>query len=85
MGTLRLSKIETIEIYDMTLKTPFNMIISGSSGSTKTMTICKILIYKAFCSRIWHQKSFYNKWQNKYDDMKQSRLVTKFIKAIPPQ
>ena len=38
--------METSEIYDMTLKTPFNMILSGISGSGKTKKICKILIYK---------------------------------------
>ena len=39
--------METSEIYDMTLKTPFNMIISGSSGSGKTKKNCKILKYKS--------------------------------------
>ena len=34
------------EVYDMTLKTPFNMIISGASGSGKTQKVMKILKYK---------------------------------------
>ena len=34
------------EVYDMTLKTPFNMIISGSSGSGKTTKLVKLLQYK---------------------------------------
>ena len=49
--------MESSEIYDMTLKTPFNMIISGSSGSGKTKKICKILKYKDIFSTIRHQKS----------------------------
>ena len=36
----------TEEVYDMTLKTPFNMIISGSSGSGKTAKITKLLQFK---------------------------------------
>ena len=35
-----------VEVYDMTLKTPFNMIISGSSGSGKTTKLVKLLKYK---------------------------------------
>ena len=34
------------EVYDMTLKTPFNMIIAGASGSGKTAKLTKILKYK---------------------------------------
>ena len=79
--------METSEIYDMTLKTPFNMIISGSSGSGKTKKICKILKYKDILFNNTTSKVFffYNEWQDAYDELKQLRLVTKFIKGIPPQ
>ena len=35
-----------IEIYNMTLQTPFNIIISGPSGSGKTTKLVKLLKYK---------------------------------------
>ena len=34
------------EVYDMTLNTPFNMIIAGASGSGKTAKLTTILKYK---------------------------------------
>ena len=38
--------MEKLEVHDMTLKAPFNMIISGASGSGKTTKLEKLLRYR---------------------------------------
>ena len=79
--------METNEIYDMTLKTPFNMIISGSSGSGKTQKLCKILRYRdiLFNNTTSNIFFFFNEWQTAYTELKKLIPVTTFIKGIPTQ
>ena len=78
---------QTQEVYDMTLKTPFNMIISGASGSGKTTKLMKILKYKDIILDTTTKKVifFYSEWQDSYEALKELKLVDKFIRGIPPQ
>ena len=71
----------------MTLKTPFNMIISGASGSGKPQKVMKILKYKDIILDTTTKKVifFYSEWQDSYEALKELKLVDKFIRGIPPQ
>ena len=71
----------------MTLKTPFNMILSGSSGSGKTTKLVKLLKYRDILLDKTTKKIyfFYSEWQDTYDTLHKLRLVDKFCKGIPPQ
>ena len=73
------------KIYNMTLQTPFNMIISGSSGSGKTTKLVKLLKYKDIMldSTTEQVIFFYNEWQESYEVLKQLKLVNKFYRGIP--
>ena len=73
------------KIYNMTLQTPFNMIISGSSGSGKTTKLVKLLKYKDIMldSTTEQVIFFYNEWQESYEVLKQLKLVDKFYRGIP--
>ena len=75
------------EIYNMTLKTPFNMIISGASGSGKTTKLLKLLKYKdiLFNSSTSEVHLGYNEWQDTYDVLNQMQLVNNFYRGIPTQ
>ena len=73
------------KIYNMILQTPFNMIISGSSGSGKTTKLVKHLKYKDIMldSTTAQVIFFYNEWQDSYEVLKQLKLVDKFYRGIP--
>ena len=75
------------EVYDMTLKTPFNMIISGSSGSGKTTKLVKLLQYKdIMLDSSTSQVLFcYSEWQDSYEVLNQLKVVDQFYKGIPTQ
>lgn len=75
----------TEEVYDMTLKTPFNMIISGSSGSGKTAKITKLLQFKDILLDEPTKQVifFYSEWQDSYDYLSQLKLVDSFHRGIP--
>ena len=78
---------ENMEIHNLSLKTPFNMIISGCSGSGKTTKLSKLLQYRdiLFNNVTENVIFFYNEWQVAYDSLKSMKLVNKFVKGIPPQ
>ena len=73
------------KIYDVTFKSPFNCIISGSSGSGKTNKILEFLQIKdVICSEKFHKVHyFYSLWQPIYEEMKTRKLVDNFIDGIP--
>ena len=64
---------QTQEVYDMTLKTPFNMIIAGASGSGKTKKVMKILKYKDIILDTTTKKVifFYSEWQDSYEALQE--------------
>ena len=72
-------------IYDVTFKSPFNCIISGSSGSGKTQKILEFLKVKdVICNEHFYRVHyFFNMWQPSYDEMKTRKLVDNFIEGIP--
>lgn len=79
--------MEKLEVHDMTLKTPFNMIISGASGSGKTTKLEKLLRYRdilldATTDRVIF---FYSEWQDTYSELQNNKLVHQFYRGIPPQ
>ena len=76
-----------VEVFDMTLKTPFNMIISGSSQSGKTTKLVKLLKYKDIMLDATTKQVifFFSEWQDTYKTLKELKLVDKFYKGIPSQ
>ena len=76
-----------MEIHNMTLKTPFNMIISGASGSGKTRKIVKLLKFRDIMLDKTTKKVyfFYSEWQDSYDILRQLKLVHTFHKEVPSQ
>ena len=66
-----------MEIHNMTLKTPFNMITSGASGSGKTRKIVKLLKFRDIMLDKTTKKVyfFYSEWQDSYEILRQLKLV----------
>jgi hypothetical protein len=72
---------------NVTLKHPFRALVAGPSGAGKTNLIKSIL--QEMGSLISPQNSpnsvyyYYNTWQSIYQEMKDAKLVTSFIKGSP--
>ena len=72
-------------MYDLRLKTPFNCIISGSSGSGKTVLMYRILrnrnqLFTQPPAKVFY---FYSEMQEIYSNMEMEGVVDKFIQGLP--
>lgn len=72
-------------MYDLTLKTPFNAIIAGSSGSGKTVLTYgllrnKHLIFNPPPAKVFY---FYSEMQDIYKNMENEDVVDQLIEGLP--
>ena len=79
--------MESMRAYNAQIRTPFRMILAGSSGSGKTIWVYqflryhKLLLDKAPAKIIF----YYSAWQPVYDTLNESALVSEFIKGVPSE
>lgn len=74
-------------MYDMRIKTPFNAIVAGSSGSGKTVLVYKLLrhrhqIFTTPPAKVFY---FYSEMQEIYKNMENEGVIDQLIYGLPTE